>query len=75
MTFTAAEGPVFKASQVSGAGAAIAALKEVESVPDLEAADGCVSFLWCHRPWQEEIQLDFHPLRIQNISIGQASRE
>ncbi|CAE7533336.1 Ccdc38 [Symbiodinium natans] len=42
-------------SKVSGAGAAVAALKEVEAVRDLE----------------EEVQLDFHPLRIQNISIGQ----
>ncbi|CAE7878819.1 ANKRD50 [Symbiodinium sp. KB8] len=41
-------------SKVSGAGAAVAALKEVEKAPDLE----------------EEVQLDFHPLRIQNISIG-----
>ncbi|CAE7559837.1 Ccdc38 [Symbiodinium sp. CCMP2456] len=44
-------------SKVSGAGAAVAALKEVEKAPDLE----------------EEVQLDFHPLRIQNISIGQES--
>ncbi|CAJ1452000.1 unnamed protein product [Effrenium voratum] len=44
-------------AKVSGAGAAVAAMKEVEKVKDLE----------------EEIELDFHPMRIENISIGQES--
>eukprot|EP00434_Breviolum_minutum_P016686 symbB.v1.2.014710.t1/scaffold1080.1/size139481/6 len=42
-------------AKVSGAGATIAALRDVEKVKDLE----------------EEIELDFHPMRIENISIGQ----
>ncbi|CAJ1342965.1 unnamed protein product [Effrenium voratum] len=57
--FSLGKGLTTRARQVSvsGAGAAVAAMKEVEKVKDLE----------------EEIELDFHPMRIENISIGQES--
>ncbi|CAK9045392.1 unnamed protein product [Durusdinium trenchii] len=42
-------------AKVSGAGAALAAMRDVEKVKDLE----------------EEVELYFHPIRIENISIGQ----
>ncbi|CAK9033695.1 unnamed protein product [Durusdinium trenchii] len=42
-------------AKVSGAGAALAAMRDVEKVKDLE----------------EEVELYFHPMRIENISIGQ----